>query len=107
MQVRKGIYFKLKNFDRPAKEQRAVFCISRFPRGSGLTGFAGRPFAGGSPGAEEMWIKAVTPSSHSAVHGPAVGENPRASLVRPVGSEKGLCMFTEIPVRTTGTVLLR
>lgn len=62
MQARKGIYFKLKNFDRPAKEQRAVFCIARFPRGSGLTGFAGRPLAGGSPGAEEMWIKAIAQS---------------------------------------------
>lgn len=31
MQVRKGIYFKLKNFDRTAKEQRAVFYITIFP----------------------------------------------------------------------------
>lgn len=74
MQVRREIYFKLKNFDRPAKEQRAVFCIACFPRGSGLTGFAGTPFAGGSPGAEEMWIKAIAQSSHSAIHGPAVGK---------------------------------
>lgn len=36
MQARKGIYFKLKNFDRPAKEQRAVFCVTYFPRGSKL-----------------------------------------------------------------------
>lgn len=59
MQVRKGIYFKLKNFDRPAEEQKSVFSIAHFPRGSGLTGFAGRPFTRGRSGAGEKWIKAV------------------------------------------------
>lgn len=60
MQVRKGIYFKLKNFDRTAKEQRAVFYITCFPRGSGLSSTSmGGLLAGGGAGTEEMGIKAI------------------------------------------------
>jgi len=57
----KGIYFKLKNFDRPAIEQRAVFYITCFPRGSRLSWTSmGGLLTEGRPGAEEMWIKAIS-----------------------------------------------
>lgn len=61
LQVRKEIYIQLKNFDRQAKEQRAVFCITYFPRGSRLSETSmGRLLTGGKPGAEETWVKAIS-----------------------------------------------
>jgi hypothetical protein len=59
--VRKRIYFKLKNFDRLAKEQRAVFYITYFPRGSRLLQTSmGGLLTGGRLGAAEKWIKAIS-----------------------------------------------
>lgn len=95
--MRKGIYFKLKNFDRPAEEQRTVFYIAHFPRGSGLTGFAGRPFAGGRPGAEEMWIKAITQGFSVCFPWASCWESLRASLVRPARSERTIASELKPP----------
>lgn len=61
MQERKGIYFKLKNFDRPAQEQRTGFYVTYFPRGSRPLQTSMRGLlTGGRPGTEEMVIKAIS-----------------------------------------------
>lgn len=70
--MRKEIYFKLKNFDRPAKEQRAVFYITYFPRGSRLSKISvGGPLTGGRPGAAEKQIKVI---SLKHLHQPSIGQ---------------------------------